>query len=151
MSKDGKPKERLYRLEVTPDAYHIIEAESFLSGRTLKSIASEILSTHSSTKAKSLAASKLEGGKIQVPEEHRDEKPKDQMIIEPKSGAVPVADNRQKPKRLSANPDALQQIKTLWTQSPRPSLAKMSEQIGYHKATIHDAIQRMKKSGEIVD
>ncbi|TFH47753.1 MAG: hypothetical protein E4G89_07430 [Methanothrix sp.] len=144
---------RLYRLEVTPEAYSIIEAEAFLRGLTLKSIASEILTKHSSKEALSLAASKLEGGKIKEPEEHRDEKPKDQMIIEPKCGPIPGADFPQptKPKRLSTNPDALRQIKEMYAQSPRPSLAKMSEQIGYHKATIHDAIQRMKKEGEIVD
>ena len=123
-----KTKKRLYRLEVTPDAYKIIEAESFLSGRTLKSIASEILSSHSSKEAKSLAASKRKDGTIQEPEEHRDEKPKDQMIIEPKSGAVTVADIQK-----SASADtraALSYILAELEAGREPTVNEIAEKMG---------------------
>ena len=124
-----KTKKRLYRLEVTPDAYKIIEAESFLSGRTLKSIASEILSSHSSKEAKSLAASKRKDEKIQEPEEHRDEKPKDQMIIESKNGAATVADIPQK----SASADtraALSCILAELEAGREPTVNEIAEKMG---------------------
>jgi hypothetical protein len=48
-------KKTLCRVELTPDAFVVIEAEAYLSGRSLKSIASEILSEHCSLRAKDIA------------------------------------------------------------------------------------------------
>jgi hypothetical protein len=146
-------KERLYRLEVTPNAYHIIEAEAFLSGRTLKSIASEIISEHSSKEAKSLSALKHKDETDKEPDDHMiiapesiaTEMPKDQKTME---GAAIDSIKPHRKKRLADNPDALARIKTLWN-SGQKNQAEISRQIGYHRATVNDNIQRLLESGEI--
>jgi hypothetical protein len=48
-------KKKLCRVELTPEAFVIIEAEAYLRGRTLKSIASEILSSHCSEESKNIS------------------------------------------------------------------------------------------------
>jgi hypothetical protein len=138
------------RIEIDQKAYDGLQIEAVLRHKTTREIATEALLSHISKEALSVL-----DHKTVMPEDIATKRPLDHKTTEDECGAVTVADNRQspakKPKRLSANPDALQKIKEMYAQSPRPSLAKMSEQIGYHKATIHDAIQRMKKSGELVD
>ena len=84
----------------------------------------------------------------------RDEKAKNPIIQlddKPKCGADPVADIPQKRKRLSTNPDALNKIKEMVSQSPKPSFATIAREIGYPKPTVFDAIQRMKKEGDLPD
>jgi hypothetical protein len=48
-------KKKLCRVELTPEAFVIIEAEAYLRGRTLKSTASEILSSHCSEESKNIS------------------------------------------------------------------------------------------------
>jgi hypothetical protein len=49
---------KLYRVELRPEVYSIIEAEAYLSSKSLKCIASEIISEHCSEKAKEIALMK---------------------------------------------------------------------------------------------
>ena len=84
---------------------------------------------------------------------HRDEKAKNPIIQlddKPKCGAVTVADIPPKRKKLADNPDALQQIRDLW-KAGEHNQAEISRRIGYHRATVNDAIQRMKEKGELAD
>ena len=144
-------EKKLYRLEVTPDVYQIIEAEAFLRGRTLKSIASEIIANHCSKEAINLSRAK--SGKMEEPKEHRDEKPEKQTIIKPECGAVTDADiskSNPKRRRLEKDQPAIKQIKELWTAGER-STTKISQAIGYPRSTTGDHMGRMKDKGELVD
>lgn len=142
---------KLYRLEVTPDAYQIIEAEAFLHGRTLKSIASEIIANHCSIEALNLSRAK--SGKMEEPKEHRDEKPEKQTIIEPECGAVTDADIPQsapKRRRLEKDMQAIERIKELWTAGER-NISRIAAAIGYSRSTVGDHIGRMKGRGDLTD
>ena len=84
---------------------------------------------------------------------HRDEKAKNPIIQlddKPKCGAVADSD---KPKRKSLAKDqaAIEQIKELWKQSPRPTKAGIARTIGYPATTTSEMIGRMLKKGELVD
>ena len=142
---------KLYRLEVTPDAYQIIEAEAFLHGRTLKSIASEIIANHCSKEAINLSRAK--SGKMEEPKEHRDEKPEKQTIIKPECGAVTDADIPQsapKRRRLEKDQPAIEQIKERWAAGER-NISRIARTIGYSRSTTGDCIKRMKDKGELAD
>ena len=139
---------KLYRLEVTPDAYQIIEAEAFLHGRTLKSIASEIIANHCSKEAINLSRAK--SGKMEEPKEHRDEKPEKQTIIEPECGAVTDADIPAKRRRLEKDMQAIEQISTMWAAGER-NISRIARTIGYSRSTVGDHIGRMKERGDLVD
>jgi len=141
-------EKKLYRLEVTPDAYQIIEAEAFLHGRTLKSIASEIIANHCSKEAINLSRAK--SGKMEEPKEHRDEKPEKQTIIKPECGAATDADIPRKRRRLEKDIPAIEQIKELWNSGQR-NISKIAATIGYSRSTVNDYMGKMKKRGELVD
>lgn len=79
---------------------------------------------------------------------HRDGKANNPIIQLDERGAATVADKPQKRKRLADNPDALEQIKSLW-KAGEHNQAEISRRIGYHRATVNDAIQRMKEKGEL--
>lgn len=53
-----------------------------------------------------------------------------------------------RPKKLSGNQDALQQIKTLWNAGER-NRAEIARKIGYPKATTSAVIARMIKAREL--
>jgi hypothetical protein len=67
---------------------------------------------------------------------------------EPIRRAANVADIPQKRKKLADNPNALTKIKTLWNSGQR-NQAEIARQIGYHRATVNDNIQKMIEAGEI--
>ena len=54
----------------------------------------------------------------------------------------------EKTRQLSKNPDALNQIKTLWNAGER-NRAEIARKIGYPKATTSAVISRMIKAGEL--
>jgi hypothetical protein len=64
--------------------------------------------------------------------------------------STPQPSKNVKRKRLADNPEALQQIKDIWT-SGEHNQAEISRRINYHRATVNDAIQRMKEKGELAD
>jgi hypothetical protein len=59
-------------------------------------------------------------------------------------------DVSQKRKRLSDNPDALQQIRDMWNTGEH-NQAEIARRIGRHRATVHDNIKQLKAKGELVD
>jgi len=82
---------------------------------------------------------------------HRDEKAKNPIIQlddKPKCGAVTDSDKPQKRKRLADNPDALQQIKTLWAEGVHNG-TEIAKRINYPKATVAEHIKKLKEKGEL--
>lgn len=59
-----------------------------------------------------------------------------------------ASDAIEKSKQLSKNPDALNQIKTLWNAGER-NRAEIARKIGYPKATTSAVISKMIKAGEL--
>lgn len=114
-------KKILYRVELTPEAFSIIQAEAYLSGKSLKDIASNLVIDHCSKEA--LSMHELKSGK-----------PKEQMIIKtekqkskkPKSETTKGAKTRKSKKK---NPQVLQLIKEAWGRTPRPTLRKIADEI----------------------
>lgn len=62
-----------------------------------------------------------------------------------KCGAVPAIEKR---KRLADNPDALEQIKALWSGGLHNG-TEIAKRIGYPKATVAENIKRLKEKGEL--
>ena len=87
-------KKKLCRVELTPEAFVIIEAEAYLSGRTLKSIASEILSSHCSEESKNI--SNLKSSHVINLKSLTANDTNDHIILEPQ---VPIA---KKPENQKA-------------------------------------------------
>ena len=79
-------KKKLCRVELTPEAFVIIEAEAYLRGRTLKSIASDILSSHCSEESKNI--SNLKSSHVINLKSLTANDTKDPMILEPQ---IPIA------------------------------------------------------------
>lgn len=85
--------------------------------------------------------------------DHRDEKAKNPIIQlddKPKCGAVADSD-KPKRKRLAKDQAAIEQIKELWMQSPRPTKTAIAKAICYPATTTSEMITRMLKRGELVD
>ena len=61
-----------------------------------------------------------------------------------------ASDAIEKSKQLSKNPDALNQIKTLWNAGER-NRAEIARKIGYPKATTSAVISKMIKAGELAE
>lgn len=125
------------RIEIDQRAYDVLQAEGILRHKTAREIATEAILSHVSKEAISFI-------------DHVDiatKRPSDHKTTREKCGALPVVDRR---KRLADNPDALQQIKDMWT-SGEHNQAEISRRIGYHRATVNDAIKRMKNAGELSD
>ena len=82
--------------------------------------------------------------------DHRDESPIIQLDDKPKCGAVADSD-KPKRKRLAKDQAAIEQIKELWMQSPRPTKTAIAKAICYPATTTSEMITRMLKRGELVD
>jgi len=130
------------RIEIDQIAYDGLQIEAVLSHKSTKNIATQAILNHISKKALSVL-----DHKTIVPEDIATERPLDHKTTE---GAA-IESGKPKKKRLSANPDALNKMREMWNQSPRPSYAAIARAIGYPKPTVFDAIQRMKKEGEFPD
>lgn len=125
------PQRKYPRIEIDQRAYDALQAEGILQHRTVREIATEAILGHISTEAIEFIDRKTKG-----PKTAKDE-----------CGAATVADKR---KRLADNPEAIAKIKELWQAGER-NQAEISRHIGYHRATVNDNVQRLKKAGELSD
>ena len=130
------------RIEIDQIAYDGLQIEAVLRHKSTREIATEALLSHISRKALSVL-----DHKTVMPEDIATKRPLDQRTIEAAAIESSGPDVSQKRKRLADNPDALEQIKTLWTQSPRPSFAEMSKILHYPKSTIAERAKAMQKEG----
>jgi hypothetical protein len=124
------PSGRYTRIEITPEAYMGLEAEAILQGKTLKRLASELIMKGISQKA-------LKFVEEDVKTIHA------QHLREEKEIA------RDKRPRLSENDRAIQQIKVLWAQNPRPSQREIARTIDYPASSTKYLIKNMLERGEI--
>jgi len=119
-------------VELTPEAFSIIEAQAYLSGRNLKSVASEIISEHCSEEAKRIA--NLKAGTTKEPNDQMIIKADDQKVKKLKSTKVrkPKVEKAEGSKKRASkkkSPEVLQLIKEAWGRTPRPTLRKIAEEV----------------------
>ena len=133
------------RIEIDQIAYDGLQIEAVLRHKSTREIATEALLSHISREALSVL-----DRKTVMPEDIATKRPLDHKTTEGAAIASSGPDVSQKRKRLADNPDALQQIKDMW-KAGEHNQAEIARRIGYHRATVNDAIQRMKKEGGIVD
>ncbi len=81
-----------------------------------------------------------EGGSQASPEGERDRGSREEREA--------PSEGRKKRPRLFQNPQALQEIKSLWEGGQR-NQAEIARAIGYDRATVNDNIRKMIKAGEL--
>jgi len=152
------PKDTRENVTLSPEAYKVLEIEAMLHDSSLKDAASKLIIKAACPKCKEILdimARPAKEPKGEMTQESQVTITQEPKTISPQKPNVTVAQGPKSPKakgkKLSKDPLALTKIKELYAREPRPSLAEMARQIGYPKGTIHDAVQRMKKSGELVD
>lgn len=127
------PSGRYTRIEITPEAYMGLEAEAILQGKTLKRLASELILKGISHKALRFI--------------HEDVK---SFYGEDDSGEdiseqAPLIMARR--PRISENNEAIEQIKMLWSQDPRPSQREIAKIIDYPASSTKYLIKNMLEKG----
>lgn len=139
------PQRKYPRIEIDQRAYDALQAEGILQHRTVREIATDAILNHISTEAISFV-----DRKTVMREDIATKRPLDHKTTVDKCGAVADSD---KPKRKSLAKDqaAIEQIKELWKQSPRPTKTAIARSIGYPATTTSEMIGRMLKKGELVD
>jgi hypothetical protein len=126
------PSTRYTRIEITQEAYMGLEAEAVLQGKTLKKLASDLILRSISAKALRFVQ--------QSSKSLYGEDTKEQEEAEAGSSRRP---------RISVNTEAIQQIKNLWSISPRPSQREIAKIINYPASSTKYQIKNMLERGEL--
>jgi hypothetical protein len=126
------PSGRYTRIEITQEAYMGLEAEAVLQGKTLKKLASDLILRSISAKALKFVQ---QSDKSRYDEE-----------IERK-GEDDIRDQYR--LRISENTEAIQQIKVLWSQNPRPSQRQIAKIIDYPASSTKYQIKNMLEKGDL--
>ena len=124
------PSGRYTRIEITPEAYMGLEAEAILQGKTLKRLASELILKGISQKALKFIREDVRTGCDEEALEHEDL-------------------TRTRRLRISENEEAIEQIKVLWSQDPRPSQREIAKIIDYPASSTKYLIKNLLERGEL--
>jgi hypothetical protein len=124
------PSGRYTRIEITPEAYMGLEAEAILRGKTLKRLASELILKGISQKALMFIREDAKTGY----DEEASEGDATSKIRRPK---------------ISENDEAIERIKILWSQNPRPSQREIAKIIHYPASSTKYLIKNMLEKGEL--
>ncbi len=113
-----------------------LEAEAVLQGKTLKKLASELILGSISQKAlRFIHESRRSSLNLEAGEGLDDEE-----------GKVSIRVHRP---RISDNTDAIEQIKVLWSQNPRPSQREIAKIIDYPASSTKYQIKNMLEKGDL--
>jgi hypothetical protein len=126
------PSTRYTRIEITQEAYMGLEAEAVLQGKTLKKLASDLILKSISAKALKFvqqSSKSFSGDEADGQEE-----------------AHIIGGHRS---RISENAEAIQHIKDLWSQIPRPSQREIARIIEYPASSTKYQIKNMLEKGEL--
>ena len=133
------------RIEIDQIAYDGLQIEAVLRHKSTREIATEALLSHISKEALSVL-----DHKTVMREDIATKRPLDHKTTVDECGAVADSD-KPKRKRLAKDQAAIEQIKELWMQSPRPTKTAIAKAICYPATTTSEMITRMLKRGELVD
>ena len=123
---------RYTRIEITEEAYMGLEAEAVLQGKTLKKLASNLILQSISSKA------------LRFVQESSPLPPEEDVEIEKQFSAP-----KRHRLRISEDRAAIQQIKNLWAENPRPSQREIARRINYPASSAKYQIKMMLQRGEI--
>jgi len=123
---------RYTRIEITEEAYMGLEAEAVLQGKTLKKLASNLILQSISSKA------------LRFVQESSPLPPEEDAEIEKQFSAP-----KRHRLRISEDRAAIQQIKDLWAENPRPSQREIARRINYPASSAKYQIKMMLQRGEI--
>ncbi|HQJ80703.1 MAG TPA: winged helix-turn-helix domain-containing protein [Methanothrix sp.] len=126
------PSARYTRIEITEEAYMGLEAEAVLQGKTLKKLASNLILQSISSKA------------LRFVQESSPLPPEEDVEIEKQFSAP-----KRHRLRISEDRAAIQQIKDLWAENPRPSQREIARRINYPASSAKYQIKMMLQRGEI--
>lgn len=126
------PSTRYTRIEITQEAYMGLEAEAVLQGKTLKKLASDLILSGISAKALNFVRLRSESFPGDGSGQNRD--------------AHGAGEQRS---RISDNQEAIQKIKDLWSQNPRPSRREIARIIDYPASSTKYQIKNMLESGQL--
>jgi hypothetical protein len=146
---DG-PMRKYPRIEIDQKAYDGLSIEAVLRHKTTREIATQAILTSISREALSVLDHTTIGPETTSPEDIATKRPLDHKTPEGaaiESGESTGPDAPQKPRRLADNQTALEQIRLMWREHPRPSFAEMSKILHYPKSTIAERAKRMQKEG----
>ena len=121
MSIDRNP-----RIAITPDALRALKVWAALEDIDPGELAARLILSH-------------------IPARVRDALREKAPLPSEECGASPAIGKK---RRLSENPDALEQIRQMWKDGEH-NQAEIARRIGYHRATVNDTIKRMKEAGEL--
>jgi Fic family protein len=130
------PSTRYTRIEITQEAYMGLEAEAVLQGKTLKKLASDLILKGISAKALKF---------VQLSSQSLRE---DEAVLLREAEAHEIGGYRS---RISEDADAIQRIKDLWSQNPRPSRREIARIIDYPASTTKYQIKNMLERGELIE
>ena len=134
---DRKP-----RIAISPHALRALKVWSALEDMDPGALASELILAHMPAGVRSAIMDK-----DHMPANVREDLGENAPMPPEGCGAPSAIEKR---KRLSDNPDALEQIRSIWAAGER-NQAEIARRIGYHRATTFDAIKRMREGGELQD
>lgn len=138
------PSRRYPRVEVDHRTYDLLRIEEVLSDKSTKEILAGLVERGVSKKAIEVLDHKTAFLKTIATE-----RPQDRPTIEMECHMVGNIEKCGKRGKLIDNKAALEKIKEMWKQTPRPSIMQIAKEIAYPKTTTGDAIKRMKKAGEL--
>jgi len=130
------PSGRYTRIEITQEAYMGLEAEAVLKGMTLKKLASQLILKNISERALHFVNAASQDGEME-----------DDLASEPEDDEqVKLRISRP---RISDNAEAIEKIKVLWSQDPRPSQREIAKIISYPASSTKYQIKNMLERGEL--
>jgi len=129
------PKSRSSRIEIKPEIWPALQVEAVIRSMSPKDLVNMLIMDGLSPKSR----------EFMIRQPIATEKPISPRSHEPTCRAPPAIGKR---RRLSDNPDAIEQIKSLWASGER-NQAKISRLVGYHRSTTFDCIKRMLENGEL--
>ena len=133
------------RIEIDQIAYDGLQIEAVLRHKSTREIATEAILSHISTEAISFI-----DHKTVMREDIATKRPLDHKTTVDECGAVADSD-KPKRKRLAKDQAAIEQIKELWMQSPRPTKTAIAAAVGHKPTTVNDLIRKLLATGELED
>ena len=158
-----EPKSRSPRVEIKPEVWPALQVEAISRRMSPKDLVNMLIMDNLSPKAREFMESSPQD--TANPETIATKEPMAPSPHDPMCSVVAVVDishdavngnrltintnNKPKRKRLAKDQAAIETIKELWEQSPRPNKAEIARAIGYPATTTSDMIKRLKEKGKL--
>jgi len=138
------------RVTISPEAHHALNIQAAIEQIPPGLLASRLILAYSKKAKQALQERKapIEGGSLNPSEGGSQASPEGERDRGSREEREAPSEGRKKRPRLFQNPQALQEIKSLWEGGQR-NQAEIARAIGYDRATVNDNIRKMIKAGEL--